>query len=285
MKNLPKGSLLNSVKLASLLFVFLLGLSPNLLAIPSTLLPFTEKLEGKLSFYYKPVFQEESVDFEDTVPMNPASVMKIPIMVTVFQLVQNHELDWQDKIPVYPEDLIGGAGVIYLNPEPTYSVRKLVELMILTSDNTAAYVLAQLISPNRINETMSRLGLQNTIMGNPNLLKSEGQNFTTAKDMGLLLGDLYRGRIVSAEASQDMMRLMMAQKYRWGIPKYLPGSVRVANKTGSLAGIKNDCGIVFYKKRPYILTIFTQNLSSAASGEQIVSELSQAIFNWASAQN
>ena len=88
------------------------------------------------------------------------------------------------------------------------------------SDNTATKMLIDHVGKHRINRTMKSLGLKNTIIGNSDLLKAEGLNFSTPGDMAALLTRIYHGRVVSRSASRQMLEIMGRQHVRWGIPSF-----------------------------------------------------------------
>ncbi len=99
--------------------------------------------------------------------------------------------------------------------------------------------------------------------------------------MSALLYRLYRGEIISPEASRDMISILLDQKHKWGIPRLLPQRLRIANKTGSLTGIRNDAGIVYYKDSPYVLAIFTKMPNNAVA-KSIVNQVSLEVYKWQS---
>jgi beta-lactamase class A len=152
--------------------------------------------------------------------------------------------------------------------------------MITESDNTATKILIDRLGRQNINKTIASLGLKNTYIGTAFLLDADNLNYSTPKDMALLLHKLYNLQVINPQASQRMLEVLIRQKHRWGIPKFLPQNIIIANKTGALSGVRNDAAIVFYKDKPYILSIFSNNVSSNLQGNYIVRTISWEIFNW-----
>ena len=94
----------------------------------------------------------------------------------------------------------------------------------------------------------------------------------SAKDAGMILEQIYRGKCVSARYSREMLNLLLRQTRTWKIPAGLPYGVKCANKTGENDSCQNDVAIVYGKKTTYILCIFAQTDEySGVNGIQILS--------------
>ncbi|NDC83600.1 serine hydrolase [bacterium] len=236
---------------------------------------------GNISVSFTDLTNDRTVSVAPDRLFNPASVIKVAVMVEVYRQVALKRLSLDDKIVMHQRDKVGGSGTLqFQRSGGSYSVRYLVEQMITISDNTATYLLINRVGKANINRTMRRLGLRSTMIGEANLLKAEGINFSTAGDMGLLFTRIYHKDVISKEASDEMLAILGRQHVKWGIPKYLPVAVRVANKTGTLAYVKNDAGIVFLEGRPYVLSVFTSKAESRPFATTWVAQISRLVFDW-----
>ncbi|HRO70747.1 MAG TPA: class A beta-lactamase-related serine hydrolase, partial [Chitinophagaceae bacterium] len=84
-------------------------------------------------------------------------------------------------------------------------------------------------------------------------------NTTTAHDLALLFERMAEEKLVSAEASQAMIRILLDQQFNEIIPARLPGDVKVAHKTGSITGVQHDSGIVYLPDgRKYVLVLLSR---------------------------
>lgn len=120
-------------------------------------------------------------------PMNPLSVIKIPVMVQAFRDAEAGRLDLDRRYTVEPEDLRRGSGLIQTfapGLEPT--LRDLVTQMIITSDNTATDMVIEAVGLERVNE----------------LLESQGYEQTRLK---MTTGDLFREVWVRADPANASM--------------------------------------------------------------------------------
>ncbi len=242
---------------------------------------FAETHNGVIGVSFTDLTTNHHIGVQDDVKFNPASVIKVPVMVEVFRQVLDGRLSLQDKLPMTRSDVMGGSGFLFRQKVGTsYTIRYLTEIMITHSDNTATKMLIEHLGAENINKTMRELGLKDTVIGTSNLLRAEGLNYSSPRDMNMLLTQIYRGTILNAERCQEMVDIMARQHNKWGIPKYLPVSLRIANKTGTLNYVKNDSGIVFFEERPYVLTVFTTKKEASAFGRTWVSQVSRIVYEW-----
>ena len=79
-------------------------------------------------------------------------------------------------------------------------------------------------------------------------------NHGTAADVAALLGLIGRGRAASRRSCASMVGILEKQQFH-RLALGLPPRTRVANKTGSIAGVLNDAGIVFPRTRPPFVAV------------------------------
>jgi beta-lactamase class A len=89
-----------------------------------------------------------------------ASTIKIAVMILAFQLADAGKLDLAGRYTLRPEDYRAGSGVLrYAEPGLRPTIRDLISLMILSSDNTATdVVIAQVGGPAAVNAFLARSG-------------------------------------------------------------------------------------------------------------------------------
>jgi beta-lactamase class A len=136
------------------------------------------------------------------------------------------------------------------------TLEDLYTLMIILSDNTATNILIKHLGIEQINRTLHKLGLTHTKL-NRLLFDSEQsalgiENYISAREIGNLLEEMYYGRLISQEASVQMLHILKKQRLNSKIPFLLPKNLEVAHKTGEDTGITHDVGIVF-AKQPFIV--------------------------------
>jgi beta-lactamase class A len=54
--------------------------------------------------------------------------------------------------------------------------------------------------------------------------------------------------------------------------------LKIADKPGALEGVRNDSGVVFVDKRPYVICVMTTYLRNEPEGEEAISNVSLAAW-------
>jgi beta-lactamase class A len=103
------------------------------------------------------------------------------------------------------------------------------------------------------------------------------ENVSTPAEMMTLLEDLYRGKVLNPEMTADFFKVLSTHKESF-IPRDLPEGLKIANKPGELEGVRNDSGVVFVDKRPYIICAMTTYLHHERDGEEAISRISDAAY-------
>jgi beta-lactamase class A len=176
-----------------------------------------------------------------------ASLAKLPIMIEVARQVSLGILSWDVHYPVSKQSRVFSDGVLAdLSVDLKPTLRDLVHLMIAISDNTAANVLLDLVGMDAINVTMQQLGLNSTRLERHFIdyaaRKAGRENWTTAGDMALLLSYFCMELLPERE---QMLAMLLHQNDHTLLSAYWGEDVPFAHKTGSLAGVLHDVGILY----------------------------------------
>jgi len=241
---------------------------------------------------------------KNDIPVNPdiaftaSSIMKIPIMVSVFKRMGDN---------------------------PDAETLKLLSDMIDKSGNEAAdWLMDRVIASNRsplvVQEDMKALGLVNTFLagyfyeGAPllDIVKTPANtrtdintdpdpySQTSPTDIGMLLEDIYQcsetgggalmaafpGQITQAEC-QSMIDYLSRNKIGVLIEAGVPDGTRVAHKHGWVTynGIINtigDAGIVYTPGGNYVLVVFLNHPKQLIwdSASRLIADISTAVYNY-----
>jgi beta-lactamase class A len=128
--------------------------------------------------------------------------------------------------------------------------------MIVFSDNNCAEAISEKIGYYIVTDEAKSIGCLDST-----LVDVDGYAKTTANDLALFLGKLYKGQILSQQSSRDLLiNAMKNNIYREGIPAGLSNST-VADKVGFIDGYLNDAAIVYDPKGDFVLVIMTNNSS------------------------
>ncbi len=226
--------------------------------------------KGVVGLYVQDLASGETLSIRGGERFPSASVIKVPILVELFQQVERGPLKLTDPLVLLAADQRPGSGVLqFLSTPHTLTVGDAAMLMIILSDNSATNLIIDKIGIRNVNARMDSLGLKQTrlhakvFLGTSTTIDTAatrqwGLGVTTPEEMGMLFEKLYRGTAVSPAASKQMLDMLRRNFDSEEIPRLLPPGVTVAHKTGKLDASRSDCGIVYNEGRDYVLCIFTR---------------------------
>ena len=212
--------------------------------------PQLEALGGDTGVYVKNLVTGETFARGADVPVVAASVIKIPVMIEAFRAQEAGELRLDETHVLTDAERMPSCGTLKaMHTGIGMTLLDLVRLMIIVSDNTATNILIRRLGIERINATLRELGCETTTLRRllfDREAASRGlENTITAREMGMLLEKLFRGKIVSPEASAAMMDILLDQRLNGKLPFFLHArGIRIAHKTGEDTGVTHDVGVV-----------------------------------------
>jgi beta-lactamase class A len=212
-----------------------------------------------------------------------ASSIKICVLAELYRQAQQGKLKLTDLYTVNAADLVQDSDIMGgLTPGVTQiTLRDLATMMVAVSDNSATNVLIDRVGMDNVNAFLNAQGLLHTRLRRKMMdLKAaaEGrENVSTPSEMSKLLQALYRGEVLNREMTADFFKVLSTHKDSW-IPRNLPDDLKIANKPGSLEGVRNDSGVIFVDKRPYVLCVMTTYLRRERDGEEAISNISLAAW-------
>ena len=224
-----------------------------------------------------------------------ASTIKIPIMVEVYYQVKEKKIKLTDPMIYRHKNHVGGSGIIqYLSDGLKISVQDAMYMMIVLSDNTTTNMLIDLLGVKNINCRMESLGLYNIKVFRkaygkkpevePELCKKFGFGMATPREMNQLLEMIYRGRVPDKPSCKQMIEIMKNQFYEAQLRRWVHGkNVWVANKTGSVNGVRNDVGIIHTPKSDWAISVFCKNVKDLRweldnEGHLLIATISKLVF-------
>ena len=281
----------------------------------------SKNFNGVLGVAIKHLGSGERADLKGDRLFPTASVFKVPVIVELYRQVEAGTLNLDDQIILREEDKVPGSGILKeLSDGMSVSLRDLLNLMMIVSDNTATDIIVRRVGMDNVNNSLVELGLTKTkvtkycremlfdLVGINDLsleemtielyekaseahiytgswsLGVDDNNVTTPNEMNTLLELIKMGKAASRESCEDILRIMAkCQTGSYRIPKYLPQrELILQRKTGSLPGIRNDVGILTTKKTgsQYILSCFTMDAEDVYAAEEAIAVVSRDVYQY-----
>ena len=219
--------------------------------------------------------------------MHPASTMKAPVMMEVFRQAQAGLLSLDERLEIFNsfKSIVDGSEfsldaaddselTLYKRVGETESIRELTRLMIARSSNLATNLLMEKVG---IADMTVIRGLEDKKAYQLNI-----NNSASAHSSTYMMRVIAEGKVVSKEACDEMIQIMLAQEFNESIPALLPSSVKVAHKTGWTGSFFHDTGIVFPQSRkPYVISIFTHGFPEGdeSQAHNCMAQISKIIYD------
>ena len=217
----------------------------------------------------------------------PASLFKVPIMISVLKLAEGDPDLLNRKIKL---DRVSSAALnqnvkpeLRVNVNSYYTVNQLLEYMIRYSDNRALELLLTLVDDGIYREILSDLGIDYETSLDPNK-----PNFLTAKTYALLFRVLRNATYLSREFSEKALELLSKTEFEDGLEMGIGDpDITVAHKFGEremiFEGEKmielHDCGIIYHPDDPYLACVMTRG-KSLNDLKKVIQEISGIIYDY-----
>lgn len=223
-------------------------------------------MKGETSVYVSPTDSTEEV-VSNSKAQRAASNIKLFILITAYQQVNEGKLNLNDKYTLKDSDKVNGTGEIRnMSSGTEISIQDLLEDMMEDSDNTAAnIVIRQLGGMNKVNAQIKKIGAKDTklerMLMDMDALKDGKDNYTSVADLGMVLKKIYNHQMVSTKYDNAMLDILKKNNNHTKLPHDLPEEATVYNKTGEFDdyGVENDAAIFGNNKGSFVIVVMSQD--------------------------
>lgn len=204
--------------------------------------------------------------------MPAASIMKLPVLITVNNLVKSGEMKLDDVYTLEEADRNPGSGPLQYKLAGTkYTIEELLGYLGKNSDNTAWVMFNRRLGMKTMEAEVIKLGMTNS---------SYKDITVTAKDTAKMWKYIYK--------ETGLYEYLKDSIYEDRIPKGVPEAAEVIHKVGTDTGVWADSGIVKCrignnecKNKPFVLVILNNGVKrDEAAG--LVPEITRLIWNFES---
>lgn len=220
-----------------------------------------------------------------------ASIIKVPILVALFDLANSQQLSLDDPVVLTAIDKVGGAGELqFLRTPATLRLWDIAWLMSTLSDNTATNLVLDRIKIRRVWQKMEALGLPHTKVHSgsmtrigsvaPDSSAKYGLGVTTPNEMAQLFTLLAQGKAVSPTADSTMLDILAHNADDMKLARFAYG-VPLAHKTGDVDQARADCGVFTLPAKVVTCVLTKENVDTRYWGESegntVIARIGEAV--------
>ena len=203
-----------------------------------------------------------------------ASVVKIAVLTEAMAGVREGRIDLSERWTLTASNKASESGWLKLfDPGLNPTWNDLLTLMIGPSDNTATNAWIERLGLDRINARMESLGFREIRLLSPLPWLDKGQSgprwdglkfgVVTPREVADWLSRVARGDLLDAESSRRIFQYLDTSPSRARLARRFSGTALWAGKTGTMAGVRNDAGILRTPKGRFVLVVFTAESPAA----------------------
>jgi beta-lactamase class A len=239
-----------------------------------------------------------SIHGGDHFPM--ASVFKFPVALVVLQRVDAGEFKLDGAITIQPSQFSRGHSPLRdsANGNPvTVTVRRLVELMVVESDNTAVDYFIHRLGASAITARVHAIGGAGVRVDRPEndiaeAIEMHGiaayvrdpRDAATPDGMASLLAAFANRKDGLKPSSHDLLLSFMTNSHNpVRLASALPPGTVVAHKTGTMPGVFNDVGIITSAdgKHHIAIAVFTKKpaMQNEDVALRVVGQIARAVYD------
>ncbi len=246
-----------------------------------------EHLDGVVGYAIKDLSSGETFMRLPDAVFPQASSIKLTILLELMRQAQEGKLSLEEKHTLRRSEMTVGDTEPILtmlgDGTVTLSLHDLAIFMVVLSDNTATNVLIDRLGMDNINAGVARLGLTETKLRRHMIdleaAKRGNENVSTPREMLTLMEKVHAGQALDSAHTKeyfDLLRLPKESEFH----KALPEDASIADKPGSLEGVRCDTGLIDMPGHPFIMSITTTYDADGDEGERAVEGVARLAYDY-----
>lgn len=231
------------------------------------------------SLYFEYINTGANISLNSDIRILPASLIKVPLAMAVMKKIEKGEWKLYNELILTKEDRDNEWGDVYKRPIGSpITIEKLIEEMLLNSDNTAYRILYRNLSMDEVRDVFTALGLDD-------FFDQEGK--ITAKEYTRLLRSLFTANYLNPEHSQLLLDVLSHTSYDDYLGQWVPNDVVFSHKIGenNQKTVILDAGLVYIGDRVYLISMsmdYQQEWISREKALELFGQVSNTIYNYIS---
>jgi beta-lactamase class A len=265
---------------------------------------------GRVTLFAHNLKSGQTASLQPDELVQTASVIKLGILLDAAEQIRAGKASLDERLVLEKSNQVGGSGVLGILDTPlNLTLRDVLTLMVVLSDNTATNVAIDRLGLTHIDDTLKAAGLKDTFLYKKVFLPPAGPmpsdqprfglGKTTAREMASVMERLATCRLAldgtpalpgDGPICGAMLHMLRGQQDRNSLPRYIETldtsehGPAIGNKTGALNAVRNDVAIIATKTGPVVIAAFTQdNADQRWTGdneaEETLGKLAKAIVD------
>ncbi|MEK7716254.1 MAG: serine hydrolase [Pseudomonadota bacterium] len=239
---------------------------------------------GRVAIYLKDLKSGKTWMYHPDDLFPAASLIKVPVMIATFYKIREGQLALDEKLSISRRNRVGGSGSLKWRQDGTkLTMRELLVHMINESDNTATKMVLDRLGIGFVQQQFPRMGLLYTGIYEEGMSIKGGrvmhENYTTAREMNLLMENIYKGNAVDKLSSEIMLDILKKPKaVASRLAKGMPPGWEIAHKTGLLRQACHDSAVFLTPNGDYAITVLTGQNRSYSQAKDFITKLAKVTF-------
>lgn len=222
-----------------------------------------------------------------------ASVAKVGLLTEAVARIREGKLTLSERWTVEKNDLAAGSGLLdEFDPGLTPTVRDILRVMIAVSDNTAANIVYDRMTPAAVNVRLESLGFR-TLRVLSRIPDREPKETVNSRWKGLRLGEaspaelalfykrMANGGLLDAEGSKLIYELMKTPRSLDRLMRFIRDreGVTWAGKSGTMDGVRCDSGILTTSKGTFVMVALASRVPDGPRANTAMAEIARAVVD------
>jgi beta-lactamase class A len=233
----------------------------------------TRGFGGDVGVYVRHLPTGRSAAVRADVPYPAASLIKVPILLALFDRIERGELHYHTRLTWRAAEREPSGGLIAsLRDGSTVDVRLLAYLMVTISENDASLWCQELAGGGAgVNRWLEKNGFPltrvNSRTAGRELDRARfGWGQSSPREMAEMLLRLRERRAVSPAADDEMTRLLGNNYYNDVALSVIPPYVNVLSKTGGVRDARSEAVLVEAPSGPFVFAVLTRGQHDQRGG-------------------
>ncbi len=253
-----------------------------------------EAFAGDAGLYVYHFLRDESFEIKADTLFPSASMIKVPILVALFDRIEQDSLKYRADLTWYADSInypYDGGILNSFEDGKKIPLSKVISLMITYSDNHASLWCQHLAGGGEwINDWLSKNGFTSTRVnsrtpGREKDWEVYGWGQTTPREMTELVTLIRYGRAVSPAASREMYRILSNIYWYGEALSVIPPQIRTISKQGAVRASRSEVVLVNAPSGDYVFCLITKNQKDVSwkyenEGFILLREISRILWNY-----